>query len=47
MKNSTNTTVLLKALDLQLKSILEKDIKAFKIAKQRRNNAAFMQLIAA
>jgi hypothetical protein len=26
---------------------LEKDIKAFKIAKQRRNNAAFMQLIAA
>ena len=47
MKNSTNTTVLLKALDLELKAILERDIKAFKAEKQRKQNAAFLQLIAA
>jgi len=47
MKNSTNTTVLLKALDLELKAILEKDIKAFKIKQQVKNNATFLQAIAA
>jgi len=47
MKNSTNTTVLLKALDLELKAILEKDIKEFKSEKQRKQNMAFLQLIAA
>ena len=47
MKNSTNTTVILKALDLELKAILEKEIKAFKAEKQRINNTVFMQLVAA
>jgi hypothetical protein len=47
MKNATKTTVLLKALDLELKAILEKDIKAFKIKQQAKNNAAFPQAIAA
>jgi len=47
MKNSTNTTVLLKALDIELKAILEKDIKAFKAEKQRKQNLTFLQLIAA
>ena len=47
MKNSTNTTVLLKALDLELKAIMKKDIKEFKVEKQRKQNMAFLQLIAA
>ena len=47
MKNSTKTTVLLKALDLELKAVLERDIKSFKAEKQRKNDIAFMQLIAA
>jgi hypothetical protein len=47
MKNSTNTTVILKAIDLELKAILERDIKAFKFEKQRKNNMVFMQLVAA
>ena len=47
MKNSTNTTVILKALDLELRAILDRDIKAFKAMKQRKNNVAFMQLVAA
>jgi hypothetical protein len=47
MKNSTKTIVLLKALDLELKTILERDIKNFKSAQQRKNNLAFLQQIAA
>jgi hypothetical protein len=48
MKNSTKTTVLLKAIDLELKAILEQDIRKFNSAKFNRNkNAAFLQLIAA
>jgi hypothetical protein len=34
MKNSTKTQVLLKALDIELKSLLSKDLKNFKAAKQ-------------
>jgi len=30
MKNLTNTTVILKALDMQLKALLQADIKNFK-----------------
>ena len=47
MKNSTKTTVLLKAFDIELKAILEKDLKAFKAAQQHKNNVAFLQQIAA
>jgi len=48
MKNSTKTTVLLKAIDLELKAILEQDIRKFNSAKFNKNkNAAFLQLIAA
>ena len=47
MKNSINTTVLLKAYDLQLKAILESDLKKFKADKQRQNNEAFLQRLKA
>jgi hypothetical protein len=47
MKNSTKTTVLLKAFDIELRAILVKDLKAFKTAQQHKNNVAFLQQIAA
>jgi hypothetical protein len=49
MKNTTTKTdLMLKAIDLELKAILEADIKKFNTAKFIRNkNAAFLQLIAA
>lgn len=47
MKNSLNTIIMLKALDIQLKRILEEDLKAYKAAQQRKNNLTFLQLIAA
>ena len=47
MKNPTNTIVILKAIDLELKAILEKDIKNLKAAQQKENNMAFLRLIAA
>jgi hypothetical protein len=49
MKNTSNkTTVMLKAIDLELKKILEADIRKFTAAKYSKNkNAAFLQLIAA
>jgi len=47
MKLSTQSTVLLKAFDLQLKAIIEKDLKKFKAEKQRQNNLAFLQQLAA
>jgi hypothetical protein len=43
--NSTKTTELVKAIDQQLKAILEKDI--LKIEDVNVKNAAFLQLIAA
>jgi len=46
MKNSIATLVILKALDLNLKAILEADIKAMRIAQQNKRRAA-LQLIAA
>ncbi|WP_462267184.1 hypothetical protein [Mucilaginibacter sp.] len=36
MKTSTQTTVLLKALDLQLKAQLEKDLAAFRAAQAQK-----------
>ena len=47
MKNSTKTTVILKALDLELKAMLENDLKNFKSAKAENNQAAGKQLMAA
>jgi len=48
MKNVTKTTPLLKAIDLELKAILAKDIRKFNTVKEIKNkNAAFLQLIAA
>jgi hypothetical protein len=47
MKNSTKTTVLLKAFDIELRAILVKDLKAFKAAQQHKNNVAFLRQIAA
>jgi len=47
MKNSTKTTVLLKALDLELKAILEKDLRNFKAAQANKNNQPAQQLLAA
>lgn len=37
MKNSTKTTVMLKALDIELKNLLSKDLKNFKTSKQSNN----------
>jgi hypothetical protein len=50
MKNSTQTTatVLLKAIDNELRSILENDVRKLAEAKEIKNrDAAFLQLIAA
>jgi hypothetical protein len=47
MKNFTKTTVLFKAIDLDLKTILKKDIKAFKIRQQTSHKAALPQTAAA
>jgi hypothetical protein len=40
MKNSTQTPVILKSLDLELKAILTEDIKLFKTIK---NNPTFLR----
>ena len=47
MKNSTKTTILLKAFDIELRAILINDLKAFKAAQQHENNIAFLRQIAA
>lgn len=38
MKTSTKTTVILKSLDLELKSILMHDLQNFKASQQNKNN---------
>jgi len=40
MKTSTKTIVILKSLDLELKSILQQDLQNFKTAQQSKNNHA-------
>ncbi|WP_460679182.1 hypothetical protein [Mucilaginibacter koreensis] len=40
MKNSTKTQVLLKALDIELKSLLSNDLKNYKAAKQGNTKQA-------
>ena len=48
MKMSTQTTVLLKALDIELKRIIEQDLQKFKAKQQAQNNISFLkQLMAA
>jgi hypothetical protein len=51
MKNPTQTTttaVLLKAIDMKLRAILEEDVRKLAEAKEiKHRNAAFLQLIAA
>jgi hypothetical protein len=47
MKNSNQTTVILKALDMELKALLENDLKNFKSANNKNNQAAGKQLMAA
>jgi hypothetical protein len=47
MKNSTQTTVILKSLDLELKSLLKKDLKNFRVAQSKNNQHAGKQLMAA
>ena len=37
MKNSTNTTVILKALDLELKALLQADLESFKVTRQKQS----------
>lgn len=36
MKTSTNTSVLLKAIDLELKTLLQQDIERFKIINENK-----------
>jgi hypothetical protein len=47
MKFSLKTTILLKAIDIELKAILDNDIKKFKAAQQREKNLEFIRKIAA
>jgi hypothetical protein len=47
MKFSLKTTILLKAIDIELKAILDNDIKKFKVAQQREKNLEFIRKIAA
>lgn len=47
MKTSTKTTVTLKALDLELKAILEKDLAAFRAAQSTKKIGATKHLLAA
>ena len=47
MKNSNQTTVILKALDLELKALLQNDLKNFRATRSKNNQAATKQLMAA
>ena len=48
MKTLNQTTILLSALDLELKAILKKDLKNFRAMQKCKNNvAAGKQLLAA
>jgi len=46
MENSTQTTIILRSLDLELKALLKKDLKNFRSV-QSKNNLAGKQLLAA
>ncbi len=47
MKNSNQTTVILKSLDMQLKALLENDLKNFRSTKNKTDQHAGKQLMAA
>jgi hypothetical protein len=47
MKTSTKTTVLLKSIDLELKALLQNDLKAFKAKAAGSNQGTSKQLQAA
>jgi hypothetical protein len=48
MKTSVQTTILLKAFDIELKRIIDADLQKFKAEQQRKKNLSFIkQLLAA
>lgn len=47
MKNSNQTTVILKSLDIELKALIENDLKNFKANQSKNNQHAGKQLMAA
>ena len=48
MKTSVQNTILLKALDLELKKIIDADLQKFRAEQQRQKNLSFIkQLLAA
>lgn len=47
MKTSIKTNVMLKAIDLELKRIIDADLQKFKAEQQRKKNLAFVQMLLA
>ncbi|MBD1393349.1 hypothetical protein [Mucilaginibacter glaciei] len=47
MKTSIKTIVMLKAIDLELKRIIDADLQKFKAGQQRKKNLAFVQMLMA
>jgi hypothetical protein len=47
MKNSTQTTVTIQAIDIELKALLQNDLKNFKANQSGNNQATGKQLLAA
>jgi hypothetical protein len=43
MKNSTKTTVILKALDMQLKTLIQADLENFKLARSGKKQSQVQQ----
>lgn len=47
MKTSIKTDILLKAIDIELKRIIDQDLQKFKAEQQRKKNLAFIQQLVA
>ena len=47
MKTSVQTTILLKAFDIELKKIIDQDLVKFKAEQQRKKNLSFIQQLLA
>jgi len=47
MKTSTQTTIMLKALDIELKRIIEQDLQKYKATQQAKKNISFLQQLLA
>lgn len=47
MKTSLQTTILLKAFDIELKKIIDQDLVKFKAEQQRKKNLSFIQQLLA